>query len=153
MLQSRHTSPTTSKYRFAYGSSSPAWSGSANPLSVARNVALGSVPLMICCQAASLAAGSGIAAQQVAARRWPASVASRRQFGLDLGRAGDALADQALQQPPAQLGVHHQAVQLCRPVQQAGQHSQVAGLGGHAGERLQVGQLAVGTRLGPLASG
>ena len=48
-----------------------------NPASIARNVALGSVPLTICSQAASLAAGSGIEARQAAAWRAPASVASR----------------------------------------------------------------------------
>ena len=78
LLQSRHTSPTTSKYRVVNGASSSSWSGSAKPVSVARNVAFGSVPLMMACQAASLAAASGIAARQVAARRSPASVASRR---------------------------------------------------------------------------
>ena len=78
LLQFCQISPTTSKYRVAYGASRSAWSGSLKPLSVARNAAFGSVPLMIACQAASLASGSGIAAWQVAARRSPASVESRR---------------------------------------------------------------------------
>ena len=70
------------------------WSGSAKPASTARNTALGSVPLTICCQAASLAAGSGSPPG-----RPPRGGRSRvggipRQLGLDLRLPGRAAADQ-----------------------------------------------------------
>ena len=56
----------------------------------------------------------GCAARQVAARRSPASVASRASSASISAVPGGAPADQPAQQPPAQLGVHREAVHRAR---------------------------------------
>ena len=69
--------PSAAKYSGRYGWTSAGWSGSANPMIVARNIAIVSFPSVSVSQVSRLAVSVGIAARHPAACRSPASVASR----------------------------------------------------------------------------
>ena len=75
-LHSRHTSPTAAKYAGRYRPIRASWSGSTNPTSVARNIAIVSFPPVSVSHVSRFASAVGTAARQVAACRSPASVAS-----------------------------------------------------------------------------
>ena len=53
-----------------------------------------------------------------------------------------------MQEAPAQLGVHREAIQRGRPVEQPGEEREIRLPGGHAGEGVQVGKLPIGAWLG-----
>src|SRR5262249_61646394 len=72
------------------------------------------------------------------------------EFRRDLRVPGGAAAHQPVQQPPAQFGVYHQAVDGGGAVQQPGEQRQVGGGDGHGGERVCVRELDVRPGLGPL---
>ena len=122
---SAHTWPSAAKYSGRYGWTSAGWSGSANPMIVARNIAIVSFPSVSVSQVSRLAVSVGIAARHPAACRSPASVASQRQLGVDRLLAAHAPADQAPQQRPAQVRVDREPVEHGRAVEQPGEELQV----------------------------